>query len=421
MQSLLLRLRGSAADIDLVIKNSIRVGELKFDWLPSLIKSVTLEGGPDRGHEVFESFDKVVHLDTACFTAAIDSQLKCGRLLTGRLLFDQMLQRGLKPNAVTYTSLIVSSRKMKKYLEAEYYYKAAIRRKIVPDQAFFDNYVHALAAVPAPTKTSSALTEMRRQGLRPTTRTLNAQIGLCARLRRIQDAEGVMEKFEEEEREPDSVTFNSLLLAFANVGHVGKCFDTLKRMREKKLQPDSYSLVCVLMALRKSVRQWGYDAQKNARVAEDVVARYQARGVEINGHVINALSSVLADAGHHAKVKRLLDKAGENGRSVDERLLVAYVRALRRGGGVDEISPWLEANFHRANAFVCNAALGELFIAERFEAASALALLILKSDAFKLFGARDVQKLCLHVRELAAHGEEARAELMAMGRWADEG
>ncbi|KMZ58975.1 hypothetical protein ZOSMA_71G00490 [Zostera marina] len=154
---------------------------------------------------------------------------------TANRLFNDMVRRGLKPSVVTYGALIHCHCKSGKFDEAMKIYRSLPESGIRPDNAIYSSLFNHLSDEKNVDYVLSLLDEMRDVGVTPNIVTYNAIFRWLRGRNELDAACELMDTMKKEGRKPDSTTLRVLTKWLSDAGQIS-------RLNRINLTQQNYSL-----------------------------------------------------------------------------------------------------------------------------------------------------------------------------------
>ncbi|XP_021769765.1 putative pentatricopeptide repeat-containing protein At1g53330 [Chenopodium quinoa] len=273
-----------------------------FDEIPSFrcprtVKSLnTLLNGLlicrefDKLERVFVGIDWFASPDVCSYNIMINSYRVRNDMESAWKMFDEMRERRVRPNEVTFSTLITglcASLKVKEALRLKkdmtrvynveptfYVYASLIKgfceikelnlafklkdemleKNVEVDSAIYTTLISGLFKVGRKDEVVVVLEEMKRIGCLPNTVTYNALIsGYCAE-KRFDLALEVLNEMEGKTCKPDVISYNVLIKAYFNEGKIREATDLFEDMPRRGCKPDVVSYRIVVQGLLSGMK-----------------------------------------------------------------------------------------------------------------------------------------------------------------------
>ncbi|XP_020094610.1 pentatricopeptide repeat-containing protein At1g52640, mitochondrial-like [Ananas comosus] len=167
-----------------------------------------------------------------------------------RALFDEMLQRGLAPDAPSYSALIAALCAAGELGAARDRLREMQRRHgLAPDAATYSAFVRAACAAKDARSALRALDGMRRRGLAPNVFTYNAVVKLLCESGELGDAYELLDEMLARGAKPDTWGYNAILAAHCRLREANKALRLIARMDRDSCSPDRHTYNMLLKML----------------------------------------------------------------------------------------------------------------------------------------------------------------------------
>ncbi|KMT05259.1 hypothetical protein BVRB_7g173990 [Beta vulgaris subsp. vulgaris] len=329
-----------------------------FDEMPSFrcgrtVKSLnTLLNGLlicrefDKMQKVFVGLDWFACPDACTYNIMINACRVQDDMVGAWELFDEMRNRGIRPNEVTFSTLITGLCRSLKVNEAlklkkdmfkvynveptSYVYASLIKglceikelslafqlkdemleRNIQVDSAIYTTLITGLFKVGRNNEVYVVLEEMKSKGCIPDTATYNALIaGHCAE-KHFDLALRSLNEMEEKTFKPDVISYNVLIKAYFKEGKIKEAIDLFEDMPRRGCKPDVVSYRIVVQGLLS-----GMQLKEVAFMLDEMIFKGYAP--------------------HHATVDKFMNLLHEQG---NLELLFEVVNSLAKGNHIDSDS-----------------------------------------------------------------------------------
>ncbi|XP_057843691.2 pentatricopeptide repeat-containing protein At2g13600-like [Cryptomeria japonica] len=208
--------------------------------LPAFTKMGALEQGMEIHQKIMESR---LLSNVVVMTALIDMYAKCGTIDKARELFDKMPQR----NVVSWTAIIVGYVQNGLVEKASQLFKQMRLVGVKPNRATFATIIPACAKMGALDLGMEIHQGIIESGFLSNIVTVNALIDMYGKCGRVQMAQKLLDKVPEH----DVVSWNTMIVGYAQNGYVDKALEIFKRMQSVHLKPNSTTFASILPACAK--------------------------------------------------------------------------------------------------------------------------------------------------------------------------
>lgn len=311
--------------------------------------------------EIFVGIGNYGSPDACTFNILIHAACLCGDLDAAWDVFDEMQKRGVKPNVVTFGTMIYGlslNFKLKEALrlkedmvrvymispnasiyatlikglcgvgELNLAFKLKeemVTNKVKLDSAIYSTLISALFKHGRKEEVSDILGEMEENGCKPDTVTYNAMINGHCQENDLESAQRLLDEMMAKGCKPDVISFNTIIRGLCREGKWDKAMDLLEDMPRRGCPPDvvSYRILfdglCEMMQLKEATS-----------ILDEMIFK---------GHVPRTES-----------INKLVDRLCQG---CNMELLWMVLKSLGRGNGMT-VDTWA-----RAVAFVCKEKLSE--------------------------------------------------------------
>jgi pentatricopeptide repeat protein len=212
----------------------------QFDRVWAIYKELTEEGLP---------------LTVATFNALVDACARCGQMAKAPGLLDDMFQRGIEPNLITYSSILkgyCQDNNLDRALDLLEHMKQASQFK--PDEVTYNTLLDGCARQGLYDRGMLLLEEMEAAGVRPTNFTLSILVKLANRGKRLERCFELTEEISTKYKfSPNVHVYNNLIQACVNNKDTQRGMDVLVEMLSKKRHPVSPDARTYTLLLRGCV------------------------------------------------------------------------------------------------------------------------------------------------------------------------
>ncbi|XVF18606.1 hypothetical protein REPUB_Repub11eG0037100 [Reevesia pubescens] len=212
----------------------------------SLLHALSVSNKFDKMKEVLFSMEKYARPDACTYNILIHACYLNGCLDDAWSLFDEMQSKGLKPNVVTFGTLIHGLCMELKIKEAFKMKEDMVRiHKVSPNAHLYTAMIKGLCAVGELTLAFRLKEEMVRNNMKLNTFIYTTFISGLFKVGRQEEAFGVFEEMDLNGIKPDSTTYNVMINEFCKVKDFEAAYRVLKDMAEKGCKPNiiSYNML----------------------------------------------------------------------------------------------------------------------------------------------------------------------------------
>ncbi|KAK6934134.1 Pentatricopeptide repeat [Dillenia turbinata] len=231
----------------------------------------------DKIKKIFVGISQFANPDVCTYNIMINACCRFGRLVDGWKVIDEMRERGIHPNVVTFGTLIhwlckdlrlnealqlkkemlrvfglkpdrfVYAPLIKGFCEVDGLTRAVelkqemIRCKLGLDSVIYTTLISAFFRAGRKLEALEALEEMRKMGCKPGTATYNAVISGFCKDGDLESASRVLDEMVESGCKPDVISYNIILAAFCREGKVKEATELFEDMPRRGCVPDVVS------------------------------------------------------------------------------------------------------------------------------------------------------------------------------------
>ncbi|KAL8160817.1 hypothetical protein V2J09_012306 [Rumex salicifolius] len=281
------------------------------------------------------------------FNVTLKVLRKCRDLESAEKLFDKMLDRGVRPDNVTFSTLITCSRLCSMYDKAVNWFE-----------------------------------KMTEYGCKPDVMTYSAMIDVYGRDGDVQKALSLYDRARTEKWRLDVVTFSTLIRIYGKSGNFDGCLNVYEEMKAIGVKPNSVIYNSLLDSMGRAKRPWQakniykemidngisptwgtYAALLRAfcrvRYGEDALKFYKEmkeKGFELNVVLYNAVLATCADAGYNDEAAEIFQEMKDSETcKPDSWTFSSMVTVYSCSGQVDEaeamLNEMIQAGF-QPNIFI---------------------------------------------------------------------
>lgn len=251
-----------------------------------------------------------VEIKVGDFNTLITRALRGNQFAKVPIIMQEMQERGIRPDVVTFTAMIDANLKMGKFSEAREVFRAMEQANIQPDVIAYSAMIAGALSHSNVQDSIEILKNMINDGILPNRHTFNSLLsasvgeigsdGLVI-IRETMAALGV---------KPDRRSFNAIMSSHALEGDMDQVRQTLADMRRSKIEPD---------ALTYSVLISGYLQHGDLRYAMEWYYKMLDGGYKPAPFVMNNLMSALHGSGQGAQILMLWREMAHQGIRKNER------------------------------------------------------------------------------------------------------
>jgi pentatricopeptide repeat protein len=194
--------------------------------------------------------------------------------------FSAIQSRGLRPNRISFGTLIGSHAKLGNVAQAEELSRKMSEAGLQKDEVVYNSLINACAKAGEQQKAEQWLRTMLSEGISPNQKAYSGLIQACVRSNDLAKAEEWFECMEEAGGTPDLIAFSSMIHVAAKIGTVKKAEYWMSRMISYGITPN---VVCFNTLLHAFARSGAY------KPAVEWVARMRTHNVTPNRITLNTM------------------------------------------------------------------------------------------------------------------------------------
>ncbi|ERN15811.1 hypothetical protein AMTR_s00039p00144170 [Amborella trichopoda] len=323
---------GSVEECRKVHDDLVQVGlELRLHVANGLIGMYSRLGRMDIAASIFERMPLRDVISWNILMSGYVSNLDCGRALA---LFERMVSGKLKPNSITWTSLISAHSRCAHYDQA-----LCLFVKMRTLGALLNGEI--VAVVLSVCSRLSALNKGKeihgyviRGGFEHLMCVNNSLVDMYGTCGVMDDAKAIFQEMGEK----DLVTWNAMISCYALVGYCHKAFELFSQLeieKKKELRPNVVTWSSVIN---------GFASKGNGEKALELFRQMQMAGIEPNSVTMATMLSVLADLAaldHGKEIHGLKKEAGQSWIEVKKKVYM-FKAGFDSQPGLDEVYAILE-------------------------------------------------------------------------------
>ncbi|XP_023734805.1 pentatricopeptide repeat-containing protein At2g06000 [Lactuca sativa] len=230
----------------------------EFDCLPDKVTYNTLldgffrVGNVKKAHELLQEMLIIDGFscspDVVTFTSVIEGYKKLGKMKEALLLFDDMINLGIKPNNFTFNVMIDGFGKIGNMVSLSSFYKKMLDFDCKPDVITFTSIINGHCRIGELSKAFKILDEMSRRNLHPNIRTFSILINALCKEGRLNEAHDLLQELNKrDDIAPKAFIYNPVIDGFCKRGNVDEANVIFKEMEEKKVNPDKLTFTILII------------------------------------------------------------------------------------------------------------------------------------------------------------------------------
>lgn len=306
--------------------------------------------------------------EPAPFNAVMDAFAKRGEPQAVERVFEKMVKCGLKPNVVSYSTLVYAHAKAGKSLAAESCFRQMVQAGVKPNVVTYDALIISCVGTGNFERIETLMQDMETDGVEATVTTYTTVLDACAKANDVARGEQWYERMQAKGIKPNVVTFTVMIDLCARIGDTQRAAAWLRRMLEAEVKPNTHTLNALIKAYIKANDMAGAEQLLNqtdqfsvqpvvqnystlisamCRVGDRegalrVLARMEACGVQGNSALYTSVMGACCpksqgDAGSAAAAQQIFDRMVARNLEVTMAALSMLARAYSRESKWQEI------------------------------------------------------------------------------------
>jgi pentatricopeptide repeat protein len=188
---------------------------------------------------------KGVTPNVTAYNSAIHVYVRSENLTEAEKLFREMEDQGVKPNVVTYNTLMKGYKhQWKKALEL---YEDMKKQQVQANGYTYSALFSALAQGKQREKAFVIFQDIKKEGITPDVNVYNSMIDLCVRSENLTEAEKLFREMEDQGVKPDVVTYTTLMKGYKH--NWEKALKLYEDMKKQGVQANGYTYNTLVPAL----------------------------------------------------------------------------------------------------------------------------------------------------------------------------
>ncbi|KAI3725402.1 hypothetical protein L1987_65190 [Smallanthus sonchifolius] len=269
-ENVILRSQSCSPDaytFNIVISGLCRAGEVEkafsffnqmrsFYCLPDSVTYNTLlngfcrAGNITKAHELLNEVCMVDECspDVVSFTSVISGYCKLSKLEEALVLFDDMIDRGIRPNTITFNVIIDGFGKIGDIGSLQNMYEKMLSFGCTPDVITFTSIIDGHCRVGELQKGLKVWDEMNRRNLYPNIYTFSILIHTLCKESRLNEARDLLRQLKKRgDIVPKAFIYNPVIDGFCKAGNVDEANMIVKEMEEKRCKLDKLTFTILII------------------------------------------------------------------------------------------------------------------------------------------------------------------------------
>ncbi|KAK1300965.1 putative pentatricopeptide repeat-containing protein [Acorus calamus] len=207
-------------------------------WL-AVIHALYKSGRIEDGNRYANSLALNGHLcSVASYNALIDCFVKAKVMDKASEAFQEIIEKGLKPNLVTFNTLIGGYSKVGEVNKARDILKLLLDHKLKPDVFTFTSIIDGLCRAHQMEDAFNCFTEMVEWDVAPNVVTYNILIRSLCSIGDVSRSMKLLQRMKANGIKPDSFSFNALILSFCKLNKIEHAHNLFNSMLRIGISPD---------------------------------------------------------------------------------------------------------------------------------------------------------------------------------------
>ncbi|BBN20765.1 hypothetical protein Mp_zg01160 [Marchantia polymorpha subsp. ruderalis] len=263
------------------------------------------------------------------YNALIAALARCDRGDSITAVLEDMKQRKVERDTVTYSVLITATQKETETVQRVWsVFDDMLANGVNPDLAVFGNIIKAFCYGGYHKQASLISVSMEKMGLKPNVIIYNTLIDAYGKAGQLEEAEGLLLEMTSRGLQPTASTYNSLINGYGKNGQCDVAEELMLDMQRQGLKPDVYTFTSLIRA---------YGKQQLTEKAVNVFLRMRKIGIIPTTHTYTALINAYSEGGWHDRAEKTFADMLQEGLKPTIETYTALLDAYRRAGRVDMV------------------------------------------------------------------------------------
>ncbi|KAG6723163.1 hypothetical protein I3842_03G195800 [Carya illinoinensis] len=251
---------------NILIRGLCRMGEVdqafvffndmgSFGCSPDAVTYNTLINGLCRVNEVNRGHELLKEVrtrgepkpDVVTYTSLILGYCKLGKMYDASVLFDEMINSGIKPNAITFNVLIDGFGKAGDMLSALSMYEKMLFLGYFPDVVTFTSLIDGYCRTGQVNRGLKLWHEMSARNVGPNVYTYSVLINGLSKENRMHEARDLLRQLKCSDIVPKPFMYNPVIDLFCKAGNVDEANEIVAEMEEKKCKLDKVTFTILII------------------------------------------------------------------------------------------------------------------------------------------------------------------------------
>ncbi|WOH14141.1 hypothetical protein DCAR_0933657 [Daucus carota subsp. sativus] len=186
--------------------------------------------------------------DVVSYTSVISGYCRLGEMYNASSIFDEMINRGVKPNLVTFNAVIDGFAKTGDMSSALNIYEKMLHLGCPPDVVTFTSLMDGHCRIGQVDHGLNLWNEIYTRKLLPNVYTFSVIINALCKQNRLDEAHNFLKQLNSRgDIAPQPFLYNPVIDGFCKCGNVDKANVILREMEEKKCKPDKLTFTILIL------------------------------------------------------------------------------------------------------------------------------------------------------------------------------
>lgn len=283
-------------------------------------------------------------------SALINMYSKCGALDEAWWVFDNMVQR----NVVTWNSMISACSQHGHYCKALSLFQEMQQEGLKPNGVTYTSILNACTTLAVLQDGKAIHASITMTGFGSHDAVASALIHMYGKCNKLEDARSVFDNMQEH----DVVAWSAIISAYADQGHGKKAFELFQEMQQQGVEADKVTYICILgacsipdaleegKAIQAHIVNAGYDS--NVKIGNALINMYSKCGALENASSVfnrldqhdvvswNTIISACTQHGHAEEALQLFEKMLQRGVQPNQVTFLGLLTACSHAGLVEK-------------------------------------------------------------------------------------
>lgn len=216
----------------------------------TLLNGFCRVGNVDKARELLKEVSMVdgCSPDVVTFTSVISGYCKLGKMKEALVLYDKMIDHGIRPNTITFNVIIDGFGKICNMGSVLNMYEKMLTLGCTPDVITFTSIIDGHCRAGELHQGLKIWDEMNRRNLYPNIYTFSVLISSLCRESRLNEARDLLRQLKKRgDIVPKAFIYNPVIDGFCKAGNIDEANVIVKEMEEKKCQLDKLTFTILII------------------------------------------------------------------------------------------------------------------------------------------------------------------------------